>query len=574
MAGSLDERLIKSLINNKVISQDKLDAALEIQKKKGGKLSDILISGNYVDKERLAAILGQELDAPPIKLSRYKIDPEVLKLLPRKLAEQHRVIPISKMGDVITIAMADPLNILAIDDIKDRTGCKVSTLITTDKDIENAIGEYYDPSAKETFNELLDKLDDGEKIQTVGMEDEKFDSGALTKVVEGAPVVKITNILLSEAVRLRASDVLIEPQEKDLRVRYRIDGMLQTIQSPPKNLQNAIISRLKVISGLNIAERRLPQDGRFMARMFNKDVDFRVSIVPSSFGEKAALRILDKTTAMLDVERLGFEAKGLEDLKAAAEKPHGMLLACGPTGCGKTTTLYSILKYLDTPEKNIVTVEDPVEYQLKGINQVTINPAVELTFASALRSILRQDPDIIMVGEIRDYDTVDIAIKAALTGHLVLSTIHTTTACGSVVRLLNMGVEPFLISSSVILVAAQRLVRKICDDCKEPYQLDDTTAKLFGIDPKKNKLYRGKGCKVCMNTGYKGRVGLVEVLTLTPKIKDLVASNAQEFQIKEAARKEGMKTLREHGIDKALKGITTVEEIMRVTVGDQDIVTE
>jgi len=574
MAGSLDERLIKSLIDNKIISQDKLDAALEIQKKKGGKLNDILISGNYVNKERLAAILGQELGTPPIKLSRYKIDPEVLKLLPKKLAEQHRVIPISKMGDVITIAMADPLNVLAVDDIKDRTKCKVSTLIATDKDIENAINEYYEPSAKETIDKLVDKLDDGEKIQTVGMEEEKFDSGALTKVVEGAPVVKITNILLSEAVRLRASDVLIEPHEKDLRVRYRIDGMLQTIQSPPKNLQNAIISRLKVIAGLNIAERRLPQDGRFMARMFNKDVDFRVSILPSSFGEKAALRILDKTTAMLDVERLGFEAKGLGDLKVAAEKPHGMLLVCGPTGCGKTTTLYSILKYLDTPEKNIVTVEDPVEYQLKGINQVTINPAVKLTFASALRSILRQDPDIIMVGEIRDYDTVDIAIKAALTGHLVLTTIHTTTACGSVVRLLNMGVEPFLISSSIILVAAQRLVRKICDACKELYQLDDTTAKLFGIDPKKNKLYRGKGCKTCLNTGYKGRIGLVEVLTLTPKIKELVASNAQEFQIKEAARKEGMKTLREHGIEKALKGITTVEEILRVTVGDQDIVTE
>lgn len=574
MAESLKDRLIRSLIDNKVISQNQLNRALDMQKQRGGRLSDILISENYISREQLTAILGRELGIPPLKLSRYRIEPAVLKLIPERLVKHYRIIPVSKIADMLTIAMADPLNIFAIDDIQSLTGFKIKTLITTDKEIDDAINEYYEVSAKGKIEELIGKLKaEGEVGVEVPKEEKVFTSSTLMKLVQEAPVVKITNILLSEAVKLRASDILIEPQEKTLRIRYRIDGVLHDTRTPPKRLQYAIISRLKVMGGLNIAERRLPQEGSFVAKLFSKEVDFRLSILPGSFGEKAALRILDKSFAMLEIDKLGFENEPLDMLKTSAEKPHGMILVCGPTGCGKTTTLYSLLKHVDTPQKNLVTVEDPVEYQLKGINQVTINPSIGLTFSSALRSILRQDPDIIMVGEIRDTDTVDIAIKAALTGHLLLSTLHTTTASGSIARLLNMGVEPFLISSAILLVAAQRLVRVICPNCREQYKMDERTTRALGIEPKK-RLYRGKGCKECMNTGYKGRVGLIETLHLTPKIRELIANSAPEFQIKEVARKEGMATLRENGIAKVLKGITTVEEILRVTVGDQEVVTK
>jgi len=566
MIGSLKDRLIKSLVEGKLITRDQLETAIETQKKKGGKLSDILVKKKYITKEELTAVLGHELGTPPIKLSRYKIEPAVLKLVPKKLINQYRIIPVSKIGDMLTIAMADPLNIIAIDDIKALTGLKIGTLITTDKEIDDAINEYYGSSAKDRIDSIVSDI---EGIQMVESDRASaVDSLTMAKMVQEAPVVKITNILMTEAVKLGASDILNEPQETAVRVRFRVDGVLYPVEAPPKNMQDVIVSRLKVMAGLNIAERRLPQDGRFVAKLLGKEVDFRLSILPDNFGEKAAIRILDKATATLDIEKLGFEDDVLKAIRKTAERPHGMILVCGPTGSGKTTTLYSILKYTDNPEKNIVTVEDPVEYQLKGINQVTIRPSIKLTFASALRSILRQDPDIIMVGEIRDYDTVDITIKAALTGHLVLSTVHTTTASGSVVRLVNMGVEPFLISSSVILVAAQRLVRKICDDCKESYKMDAGTAKRLGMDTGKLTFYRGKGCKKCMNTGYKGRVGLAEVMPMTPRVKELISSAAQEHQIKDAARKEGMKTLRENGLAKAQRGITTIEEVLRVTVGD------
>ncbi len=404
------------------------------------------------------------------------------------------------------------------------------------------------------------------------MGESELTQAELLRLTQEAPVIKITNLLLAEAVKMKASDILIEPLENGLRVRYRIDGMLKEgSKRLPKRLHSALISRLKVMSDLNIAERRLPQDGRFKVKIQNREIDFRVSILPSNIGEKAALRILDKSQAMLNLDTLGFQDKPLKDIKAVAKKPHGMILICGPTGCGKTTTLYSILKYIDSPEKNIITVEDPVEYQLPGINQVMVRHDIGLVFANALRSILRQDPDIIMIGEIRDFETIDIAIKAALTGHLVLSTLHTTTASGSIVRLVNMGVEPFLITSSILLVGAQRLVRKICPACKEAYELKrDLTEKLKLKG--KIKAFRGAGCKTCQNTGYKGRVGLIETLLLTTPIRNLILERAQEHILMEAARKEGMKTLRENGLEKVLAGITTLEEILRVTVGDQDVV--
>lgn len=572
---SIRDRIAKVLIEKRLLTQNDVRRAFQLQKEKGGKLSDILVGMGLVSRQDLTAVLSEELGFPPIDLSRYKISPDVLKLIPKKMVEQYRIIPVSKMGNVLTVAMADPLNVLAVDDIKSFTGFNIEPVITNEKDINDVIAEYYESPTHEAIERIVEDLKTESDLRILeGKKDTEFSQAELLRLTQEPPVVKLTNLLLAEAVKMRASDILIEPLENTLRVRYRVDGVLMEGRTPPKRLHNAIISRLKVMSDLDIAERRLPQDGRFKIKVQNKEVDFRVSILPSSLGEKAAMRILDKSQAMLDLESLGFEEKPLNDLKRMTEYPHGMILICGPTGCGKTTTLYSILKYIDTPEKNIVTVEDPVEYQLYGINQVAVRHDIGLTFASSLRSILRQDPDIIMIGEIRDFETVDIAIKSALTGHLVLSTVHTTTASGSIVRLVNMGLEPFLITSCVLLVGAQRLVRKICAECKESYELDPKKADQLKLRfNKKVRLFRGKGCRNCQNTGYKGRAGLIETLVLTPVIRNLILEKAQEHVITEAARKEGMKTLRENGLEKVLSGVTTLEEILRVTVGDQDIVT-
>ena len=434
----------------------------------------------------------------------------------------------------------------------------------------------YGENTYAAIEKIVDAMDEATSIRLLEEDaaESLQSSSELLKITQDAPVVKITNLLLAEAVNLRASDILIEPLENELRVRYRVDGILREGRRSLVALHNAVISRLKVMSNLDIAERRLPQDGRFKVKLHGREVDFRISIVPSSMGEKVALRILDKAQAMLDIDKLGFDEKSLIEIKKAAARPHGMILMCGPTGCGKTTTLYSVMQHVNSPEKNIVTVEDPVEYLIDGVNQVTSRPEIGLTFAAALRSILRQDPNIIMIGEIRDFETVDIAIKAALTGHLVLSTLHTTTATGSIIRLVNMGVEPFLITSSLILVGAQRLVRHLCQNCKEPYELSaDVAARLNIKTPDNGKLifYKAKGCNNCFKTGYKGRVGLLEALPLSPGIKSLILANEQEHKIREEARREGMVTLRENGIRNALAGVTTLEEILRVTAGEQDL---
>jgi type IV pilus assembly protein PilB len=408
-----------------------------------------------------------------------------------------------------------------------------------------------------------------EEPEVLSVQDEDVNTQQLVKMTQEMPIVRMTNMILSEAARLNASDILIEPMEQETRVRYRIDGLLQNARVLPKNLHEAIISRIKVMSELNIAERRLPQDGRFKLKVRNRYVDFRVSVLPSSYGEKAGIRVLDQQNATLDLEKLGFTGKPLEDLKQSVARPHGMILVCGPTGSGKTTTLYSALKFIDSPEKNIVTVEDPIEFDLRGINQVNARSEIGLTFSAALRSILRQDPDIIMVGEIRDIDTLDIAVKAALTGHLVFSTLHTNTAPGAVTRMVNMGLEPFLVSSSVIMIAAQRLVRKICTKCRESYDVDDDIRKSVGINNKDLKtFFRGAGCKFCFGTGYKGRVGIIEVLTLDQAIKRLVMDKATEHELKQQAIKSGMISLRQDGILKAAEGLTTLEEVIRVTAGD------
>ena len=574
MAPGLKEKLTKILIDKNLLKEDDLQKALALQKEKGGSLSEVLVSLKLISKNDLMMAISEHLGIPPINLGRFKIDPAVLKLIPRKVARHYKIMPIAKMGNVLTLAIADPLNIFAIDDMKALTGFKITPIVTTENDINDAINRYYEEDTYAAIDKIVTGIKGADAnvkfMSTAGSESDAED---LTKIAQEVPVVKITNMLVAEGIKVRASDILIEPMERELRVRYRVDGILQEGRRPPKVLHSSIVSRLKIISNLDIAEHRLPQDGRFKIKVSGREVDFRISILPSRMGEKVAIRILDKDQATLDIRKLGFDQAALDKINSAANKPHGMILICGPTGCGKTTTLYSILQLINYPTDNIVTVEDPVEYLIEGISQVTARAEIGLTFAAALRSILRQDPDSIMIGEIRDFETIDIAIKAALTGHLVLSTLHTTTATGSIIRLVNMGLEPFLITSSVIMVAAQRLVRKICPACKEPYELDKDVAKKISLPSASGRvtLYRGKGCSGCLGTGYKGRTALIEVLMLTPKIKELILAGEQEYTIREAARREGMKTLRENGIQNVLDGITTLDEIMRVTVGDQDM---
>jgi len=569
---SLKDRLTEILIKNHIISQIQLDEAIEVQKKKGGRLSDIIIDLKMVKESDLNLSLSEGLSLPLIDLKRFRIDPEIIKVIPANIARAYQIIPISKIGDSITLAMADPMNIFAIDHVEALTGYKINPIISSSLDIIAAIDMAYPDSTKDIIGDMVKEMSVS-SIELVKEDKERSLSDMeLGAVSQEAPVIKITDLILEDGVKRRASDILIEPFEKKVRVRFRIDGMLLETQNPPKNLHSSIVSRLKVMSMLNIAEHRLPQDGRFKAKLQGKEVDFRVSILPSSFGEKVAIRILDKTQATLDIDKLGFSKEVTEPLRRLSKLPHGMILVCGPTGSGKTTTLYSMVKLVDSSEKNIVTVEDPVEYQLEGINQVNVRQEVGLTFASALRAILRQDPNIIMIGEIRDLETVDIAIKSALTGHLVFSTLHTTTACGSIVRLVNMGIEPYMINSSLVCVVAQRLLRRICPNCKEEYTLSAEmieSMKLALPDPKKAKFFRGKGCNRCLNLGYNGRVGIAEVLILSTAIREMILKGAQEHMIKRQARKEGMNTLREDGLRAALAGQTTLEEVLRVTARDE-----
>jgi len=569
---SLKDRLIEILIKNKLVTQEKLDEAIEVQKREGGRLSDIIIRLKLVRENDLISSLSEGLNFPLIDLKRFKIDAEITKIISADIARRYQIIPVSRIGDTVTLAMADPLNIFAIDTVESLTGYKINPIISSSQDIMQSIEHAYGDATRDIIDGLVKEMS-SDTIELIKEEKEILPSDQeLRHVSREAPIIKITNMILEESVRKKASDILIEPCESRLRIRFRIDGILHEQQSPPKKMYPPIVSRIKVISELNIAEHRLPQDGRFKAKVSGREVDFRVSILPSSLGEKVAIRILDKLQATLDIQKLGFSQNVVLKLEKLACLPHGMILVCGPTGSGKTTSLYSILKFTDSPEKNIVTVEDPVEFQLEGINQVTVKPDIGLTFASALRSILRQDPNIIMIGEIRDFDTIDIAIKSALTGHLVLSTLHTTTSCGAIVRLINMGVEPFLINSSIICVVAQRLIRKLCPSCREEYPVTDELIRdlKLSIDSgKKYSFYRSKGCPRCFNLGYSGRLGIAEILLLTPEIRELILLRAQEHFIKQQARKEGMSTLREEGIQAVLQGLTTIEEILRVTAADE-----
>ncbi len=579
MKSALRERIGQLLIEKKLITNDQLVEALKIQKEKKERLGELLVNMGYISKDSLLEVLSIELHMPAVHLARTKVSPEVIHLVPRKLAEKYCLLPTAVVDDVLSVAMSDPLNMNALDDLRHATGKVIRPLLAIDKDVREAIEQYYGENVTQAIQDVMKDMssEEGLEVQEGG-----FGSGAtegnaqdLLRLTEEEPVVKLTNSILNEGVKRRSSDIFIEPEEKSMRIRYRVDGLLQEGIITSRSMHSGVVSRVKVMSSLDIAEHRIPQDGRIKIKVKDRFVDFRVSVLPSYFGEKVVLRILDKGQALLDIDLLGFEPSPLNALKKSAEHPHGMIVVCGPTGSGKTTTLYSVLKMIDKPEINIVTVEDPVEFQIEGVNQVQIRPDVELTFARALRSILRQDPDVIMVGEIRDTETADVAIKAALTGHLVLSTLHATTAAGSITRFVNMGIEPFLITSSILLAGSQRLVRKVCLKCREAYEPNKELLKQLGVNEallngKKPIFYRGKGCEECGKKGYSGRAVLLEAITMSPSIKAMVLKSAQEYELKRQGRKEGMMTLRENGISKVLQGVTSPEEVMRVTVRDED----
>ncbi len=568
---SLKDRINTILLSRQLLTQEQLDKAMAFQKEHGGSLQKILIEQGMVNDTDLLAAISQGIGIPPISLGRMKLDPALRELISRDMAMQYQIIPVSCIGKTLTVAMVDPLNILALDTVAMLTGLTINPLLTSAGDLRDAVDQYYGTGVEETLRAMVEQSESDAGSLIANAPADQSETERLLRQTLEAPVIKATDAILTKAVHLHASDILIEPMEKTVRVRYRIDGVLQDTPAPPKHLHAAVVSRIKVMSDLNIAERRVPQDGHFNFQVDDRLIDFRVSIMPASFGGNVCMRILDKGGVRLDLDVLGFTPRDLERIKECGRRPHGMLLCTGPTGSGKTTTLYSLLKLIDSPEKNLVTVEDPVEFELEGINQVNVKADVGLTFAKALRSILRQDPDVIMVGEIRDLETADMAVKSSLTGHLVLSTLHTNSAAGSVVRLVNMGIEPFLINSCVTVVIGQRLVRKVCRQCGEPYRpAKGLAAKLGLLDEKgePQQLVRSKGCRVCFQAGYTGREVIAETLVMTPEIRELIVKQAPEREVEQMARQQGMKTLREQALLKAVTGVTTLEEVFRTTTGE------
>jgi type IV pilus assembly protein PilB len=563
-------RLGELLVREKLISLQQLRKAQEEQKKSGQNLGYTLAKLGYISDGEITNFLSSQYRLPAINLDEYEIDPDVVRLVAREVCEKHRIIPVSRSGQSLIVAMSDPTNLNAMDDIKFLTNFSVEPVVASEAAVQAAIDRYYNagPSYDEVMADF--QLDD-EDIDFSAQEDE-INAMELERASADAPVVRLVNVLLLNAIRKGASDIHLEPYEKRLRVRYRVDGVLHEEMTPPLRLKNALVSRLKIMSQLDIAERRLPQDGRIKLKLGKgREMDFRVSVLPTMWGEKVVLRLLDKGNLQLDMTKLGFDQAPLDDFKWAINQPWGMVLVTGPTGSGKTTTLYSGLSELNKPGVNISTAEDPVEYNLHGINQVQMHDEIGLNFAMSLRSFLRQDPDIIMVGEIRDFETAEIAVKAALTGHLVLSTLHTNDAPATISRLLNMGVEPFLITASVNLVLAQRLARKVCVDCKQPAEVEKQSLINMGFSEElaaSAQIMRGVGCSTCSNTGYKGRVALYEVMRFSDELKEMVLQGASAAELKVGAIKRGMLTLRMSGIRKVSEGITTPEEIMRVTMAD------
>jgi type IV pilus assembly protein PilB len=611
-------KLGELLLKENMVTPQQLQEALAHQKMNGGKLGKAFVQLGYVRDEEITSLLSRQYGVPSINLDHFEVDPAIIKIIPAETSRKYQILPLSRSGATLTIAMADPTNVFAMDDIKFMTGYNVEPVVASESSLEEAIEKYYGstrslqlksdslgsmlaaagmrssgggPSLKEvldgpslSFDDMasvgLSEVDidslgqDDADVETVQQGDEEIDLGELSKSSEAAPVIKLSNVLLIDALKRGASDIHVEPYEKEFRVRFRIDGILYNIMALPMKLRDPLISRLKIMAKLDISEKRLPQDGRIKIRLKvedrSREMDFRVSTVPTLWGEKVVLRLLDKSKLMLDMTKLGFEQHSLDRFKRAISKPYGIVLVTGPTGSGKTNTLYSAVAALNKPDTNIMTAEDPVEFNLPGINQVQVKDQIGLNFAAALRAFLRQDPNIILVGEIRDYETAEIAVKAALTGHLVLSTLHTNDAPSTVSRMVNMGIEPFLVGTAVNLIQAQRLVRRVCSNCKE--EMKDVPAKTLidvGFQPDavgSFKLYKGRGCGVCNGTGYKGRVGLYEVMEITEAIRDLIMVGATAVEIKRKALEEGMLTLRMSGLEKIKAGVTSIEETLRETV--------
>ena len=574
-------KLGELLVRNKLISKEQLDKALLIQKTSGNKLGYDLVKLGFVTDEDIAQCLSRQFGIPAINLSHFEIDQTVLDLVPVEICRKYDLIPVNRTGAVLTVSMADPTNIRAMDEINFICGYQVEPVVASDFAIREAIDKYYGSAHALELKQVMEqamaeKAVAGEGSDVEVLESaEELDLALLEKQAEDAPVVKLVNKVMYDALNQGASDIHIEPYEKEFRVRYRIDGVLYVKVNPPLKLRDAIISRVKIMAKLDIAEKRLPQDGRIKIKTKHlgkiKELDFRVSVLPTLFGEKIVLRLLDKENLKLDMTKLGLEPESLRTFEKAILKPYGMILVTGPTGSGKTNTLYSAMSRINTPETNIITAEDPVEFNIPGINQVQMKEQIGLNFAAALRSFLRQDPNIILVGEVRDFETAEIAIKAALTGHLVLSTLHTNDAPSTINRLMNMGIEPFLVASSVLLIAAQRLIRKICPECKEEYRVPLEALVDIGFkeeEAQKVTIFKGRGCQLCGNTGYKGRFGIFEVMEVSESIRELILVGASAMEIRRKAMEEGMISLRSSGIEKLRQGQTTIEEVLRESMGN------
>lgn len=545
----------ETLLNSNLLTQERIKALADEAKSSGTSLINVIYKNKAIDDKSILQLLEEEFSIPSISLSSYLIDPKIVELVPQVLVKKYNVIPVFVVGKALSVAMSDPFDIKAIDDLRHKTGYDIQVMAAPLSELNQAISQYYGISG--SLEDILSEVKNAPEKKSGEKED---------LLTEDAPIAKLVTLIIIQAVQERASDIHIEPEDKHLRIRYRIDGVLHETSSPPAHLQAAIISRIKVMSGLDIAESRLPQDGRFSSKFEGREIDVRVSTYPTVYGEAVVMRLLDKQSMLLSLEEFGFSEENYKLYESLITRPHGIILVTGPTGSGKTTTLYSTLNHIKSSEENIMTIEDPVEYELSGIRQSQVNVKAGYVFASALRSILRQDPDIILVGEIRDFETAGVAVEAALTGHLVFSTLHTNDAPGALTRLTDMGVEPFLTSSATAGVLAQRLVRKICDNCKEELKVPtEVVAKYDYFKGKKNSFYHGKGCKICKDTGYKGRIGIFELFVMNEEIRQLVIKRSSTSTIKEAALKSGMKTLRDDGLIKVSKGVTTLDEVLRVT---------
>jgi type IV pilus assembly protein PilB len=565
-------RLGELLVGNNLITKDQLKQALAEQKSAGGqmRLGSILIRDSLITEADLTSFLSKQYGVPTINLADYEVDAQVIKIIPAEIATKYQIVPVNRAGSTLIIAMSDPSNIFAIDDIKFMTGYNVEVVVVAESSIKIAIDKLYDQTA--SLADVMNDLDSMEDFEVMGEEDD-VDLGSLERATEDAPVVKLVNLILTDAIKKKASDIHVEPYERSFRVRYRIDGILYEVMKPPLKLKNAITSRIKIMSELDIAERRLPQDGRIKIKLGGgKDMDFRVSVLPTLFGEKIVMRLLDKSNLQLDMTKLGYEPEALASFQKEIHKPFGMVLVTGPTGSGKTVSLYSALSELNKVTENISTAEDPVEFNFAGINQVQMHEDIGLNFAAALRAFLRQDPDIIMIGEIRDFETAEIGVKAALTGHMVLSTLHTNDAPSTINRLLNMGIEPFLVASAVNLITAQRLARRVCAECKAPEEIPVQALIDAGVAPADAPgivCMRGAGCPKCNGTGYKGRVGFYQVMPMLEPIRELILNGANTAEIKRESMRLGIKTMRQSGLTKLAEGVTSFEEVLRVTVSDE-----